>query len=75
MGVGEFLTAGGLAVGVIVWLVRMEGRLNGVQQAHEEHVKTNDREHAQHHKRHEEMRDDITYIRERIDRALNGRDR
>lgn len=53
------LTAG---ISFVVWLVRLEGRVNG-----------HDREHKEHTRRHEEMRDDISYIRRRIDSALNGR--
>lgn len=49
-------------VGAIVWLVRIEGRVNG-----------HDAQHVQHQKRHEELRTDIAYIRDRIDHALNGR--
>lgn len=49
-------------VGVVVWAVRLEGRVNAHDRAHEEHKQ-----------RHEELRSDLTYIRERIDRALNGR--
>ena len=42
------------AVGVVVWLIRLEGRVNtaaALQAA---------------------LKDDVTYIRDRIDRALNG---
>ncbi len=52
----------GLALTALVWAVRQEGRVN----AH-------DRELNAHAKRHDELRDDISYIRERIDSALNGR--
>lgn len=41
-------------VAVVVWLIRLEGRVN-----------THDAMHRQ-------MRDDLTYIRSRIDKALNG---
>lgn len=44
-------------VGVIVWLVRQEGRING------------------HDKTLNGIEDDVKYIRERVDRALNGRPR
>ena len=44
------------AVGVIVWLVRLEGRIN----TNEALQKT--------------VLAEVQYIRERIDRALNGRD-
>lgn len=50
------------AIAAVVWAVRQEGRLN----AH-------DRQHAEHDKRHGELREDISYIRERIDSALHGR--
>ncbi len=43
-----------LVIGVVVWLVRLEGRVN-----------TQAALYAQ-------MRADVTYIRERIDAALNG---
>ncbi len=43
-----------LVIGVVVWLVRLEGRIN-----------TQSALYAQ-------MREDVTYIRERIDAALNG---
>jgi hypothetical protein len=42
------------AVGVVVWLIRLEGRIN----THEALQK--------------EMKEDVQYIRDRIDRALNG---
>lgn len=43
-------------VGAIVWLVRLEGRVNMGEASVTE------------------LRDDVRYIRERIDRALNGRE-
>lgn len=39
---------------VLVWLIRLEGRVN-----------TQDAQYRQ-------MRDDLHYVRERIDKALNG---
>lgn len=45
---------GTAAVGVIVWLVRLEGRVN----TNESVTKG--------------LREDVTYIRNRIDQALNG---
>lgn len=44
------------ALGFIVWLLRLEGRIN-VQDA-----------------RYTEIKESLAYIRERLDRALNGRD-
>jgi hypothetical protein len=49
------------ALGGIVWLLRLEGRIN----AH-------DLEHREHARRYAEMREDLAYIRQRIDKALNG---
>jgi hypothetical protein len=62
MGEGVAIAAVSGFVTAIVWLVRLEGRVNG-----------HDREHRQHQERHDEMRADVAYIRERIDRAVNGR--
>jgi hypothetical protein len=62
MGMGETMTALGIVVGLVAWAVRQEGRINLHAALHEEHAK-----------RHHEIKEDIEYIRERIDRALNGR--
>lgn len=45
----------GLSVAIVVWLVRLEGRVNG------------------HDAEHKQTREDIRYIRDRIDRALEDR--
>jgi len=55
MDVNVALSVGLPAIGALVWLIRLEGRVN-----------TN--EAIQH-----EIRDDVRYLRERIDRALNGK--
>lgn len=52
---GPTLMAGLSAIGGIVWLVRLEGRVNG------------------HGQEIQQTRQDIAYIRERIDRALEDR--
>jgi hypothetical protein len=52
---GTIVTIAGLAIAGLVWLVRLEGRVNG------------------HDKMLEQMRDDLEYIRGRIDSAINGR--
>lgn len=49
------VSAGTAAVVVIVWLIRLEGRLN-TQVA-----------------LHEKLAEDVSYVRRRIDAALNGR--
>lgn len=41
-------------VGVVVWLIRLEGRVNTQSELHKA------------------LKEDVSYIRERIDRALNG---
>lgn len=46
------------AVVVVIWLIRLEGRVN-----------TNQAVNAANYG---ELKDDIRYIRDRIDRALNG---
>lgn len=50
------ITIGALSVSGLVWLIRLEGRVNTHQELHRA------------------LREDLTYIRNRIDRALNGRD-
>jgi hypothetical protein len=55
----DFNTAAAIVVptiGFIVWLVRLEGRVNTGEALHRS------------------LKEDVTYIRERIDKALNGRD-
>lgn len=54
MDLTDLVTLGVPALAVVVWLIRLEGRINvqGVL--------------------HTEMKEDIAYIRQRIDRALNG---
>lgn len=49
------------AIGGLIWLVRLEGSVRG----HEQRFEVVDR-------RHDELREDVKYIRDRIDRALNG---
>lgn len=63
MGLDSGMVIAGVAylVGSIVWAVRQEGRIN-----------MHEKQHENHEKRHDEIARDISYIRERIDRALNG---
>jgi Tfp pilus assembly protein PilO len=68
---GVILSSVGAVVAVLAWLFRLEGQVNRQAQRHEDHIKSNDREHKQHHDRHEELRADVSYIRDRIDRALS----
>lgn len=55
----------GGAVGVIVWLVRLEGRVNG----HDQSI-ASVRDHTR--DAITDLRDDVAYIRERIDRAIGS---
>lgn len=54
------LTLSGL--GAVVWLIRLEGRVN-----------TNESKHDSLKENHDLLADDVRYIRARIDQALNGR--
>ena len=56
------LGVGGTVVAICAWLFRLEGRVN-----------THDVEHKQHRQNHDDLKSDVSYIRERIDSALNGR--
>ncbi len=60
---GTIVTAVGLAVGALVWLVRLEGRVN----SHEREIQDIKRGHDTDN---EQIRSDRQYIRERIDRAI-----
>lgn len=51
---GQAIPALTIASGVVIWLIRLEGRVN-----------TNEALHGA-------LKEDVRYIRERIDRALNG---
>jgi hypothetical protein len=62
---GTILTAAAMVVGVIVWLVRLEGRLNAQGERLEDRLNTQD-------DGMERLERDIAYIRNRIDVALNG---
>jgi hypothetical protein len=58
---GAALTVAITFVGAVVWLIRLEGRVN-----------TNEALHATLKANHDELKADVRYIRERIDRALDG---
>lgn len=49
------VSAGALCVAALVWLIRLEGRVNG----HDLETKA--------------LREDVSYIRDRIDKALDSR--
>jgi hypothetical protein len=52
--IGTMASVSAMAVAVVVWLIRLEGRIN-----------TQDVLHTA-------LKEDVRYIRDRIDRALNG---
>lgn len=62
MEVSVVVSLSALFVGGLVWIVRLEGRVNGHDQRHETHEE-----------RYAEIRADLSYIRERLDKTLNGR--
>lgn len=62
MDTGQVMTGFSVLLGAVIWLIRLEGRVN-----------THDREHRTHRERVEELREDLAYIRARIDNALSGK--
>jgi hypothetical protein len=70
---GTALTVALAMVGGVVWLVRLEGRINNHDATHAEHVSRHTQIREEIERRHHELRADIVYIRERIDKALNGK--
>lgn len=59
--------------GILIWAVRQEGRLNAHDREHEEHRKRDDQQKTDVATFRTEVREDLNYIRERIDEALNKR--
>jgi hypothetical protein len=57
----QFLAVVIPTVAGLAWLFRLEGRING-----------HDTQHKQHQERHDQMREDLAYIRQRIDHVLSG---
>ncbi len=58
LSVGEKLTIATLVLAGVVWAVRLEGRVATVEKTTEQAI--------------QQFRDDLRYIRDRIDRALVG---
>ena len=67
--IGAITAALGGVLGVVIWSVRQEGRIN----LHTKQFEGVYEKFTDHEKRHEELRSDILYIRQRIDDALGGR--
>ena len=63
----------GLFGGIVIWAIRQEGRLNTHDQQHAEHKTQIEKVAAEALRRHDEVREDLLYIRQRIDAALNGK--
>jgi hypothetical protein len=63
----QILSIGGLVVSLTAWAVRVEGRVDALQQQHVRDVATLKDEQATTIR---QTRDDIAYIRARLDRAL-----
>lgn len=77
---GGFWYVVALAGGVVIWAVRQEGRLNAhdkmienQDKRHDEHVIARERMRQEMLARHQEIRADLAYVRDRIDRALTDR--
>lgn len=64
LSLGEAMTIGAGIVGAIVWLVRLEGRIN----SHDRELSDVKDTHAENVT---QLRADVAYIRDRIDRALS----
>lgn len=60
--VGDVVSVLVPAIGALAWLMKLHGRQNTLEVQHNGLKEDVD-----------EVRDDVKYIRERIDRALNGR--
>lgn len=67
----EMIAALMLGGTVVAWLFGLQSRIKTQERVHEDYVKANDKDHMQHAKRIGEIREDVTYIRTRIDQALS----
>lgn len=70
---GMALTVVSLVMGGVVWLIRLEGRVNSHDREHRIHRERVEELRDAHSRQHTELRSDIAYIRARIDNALNGK--
>jgi hypothetical protein len=68
IGFGEWLTIGTFVVGIVVWAVRLEGRLNSQEQQLDD-VRLQQSQNIQ------QFREDLAYIRSRIDQATAPQNR
>ena len=59
--------------GIVIWAIRQEGRIDSLGKDTESNKKRVEDIRAEMIAKHTEMRDDIGYIRKRIDEALNGK--
>ncbi len=69
---GLILTGVVTVGGILIWALRQEGRINAHDKEHEEHRKEIEKVRVSSEQRHSELREDISYIRERIDTALKN---
>jgi len=67
--VNAWLAVGGAVVTVLAWLFRLEASVKNQADRHAEHVKHSVERHEAHLKRHDELKSDLSYIRQRIDQA------
>lgn len=57
-------------LGAAAWFGRLEGRVNGHDKTHEEHKQAIADLKRDTQRQHDEIKEDIRYIRERIDQAV-----
>ena len=61
------------SVTCLAWLFTIKGRVDAHDKQHADHELAIAAARADDLKRHEELRQDIAYIRQRIDSAINGK--
>lgn len=69
--IATLLTLGGSVVGVVVWSIRQEGRINGHDRLFEERKAQDTIRQSMHDDRHKDIKDRLERIERKLDR-LNG---
>lgn len=70
---GLLITSGTLFVGSVIWLIRLEGRVNSHDREHAAHKDRYDELREDQARQHSDLRSDLAYIRARIDAVLSDR--
>lgn len=66
-------TIGAVFVASLVWLIRLEGRVNAHDLEHNSHKERNEELRAGQTRQYDDLRADLAYIRARIDAVLGAR--